>query len=459
MATIKLSLSPKNDKKTGKSAILMRFVGGRNFIFRAKTGFYIKPENWSAENDAPKKLRSDANGSTEMDELRTQLSDLESRIVNEFNAADKDAVTKEWMIETIDKFHHPEKYTPKEDKPQTLFEYIACFIEQAPQRKDRSTGRVLTTGATNVYKTAFKHLQNFAKSERKRDYEFADINAGFYDRFVSYLHKQSYTTNTTGKLIKELKVILKTAYKAGVHSNTAYVDFHVFVEEVDTVYLSEAELQQIKDADLNKKPEEIKQMIAAQAADFKTDIEKQSEKETWQVYSKTLERVRDWFLLLAWTGSRFSDLEKITQQDINSGVITFRQQKTNNKVVIPIHPVVREIFERYEYNLPAPISNQKFNDYIKIVCLLAGINNPESTTRTEGGIRKTTTRPKWRLVSSHTGRRSFCTNMFKQGMPTLTIMAISGHETEKSFLRYIRVSQEEHARMMQEAWAKYYQKS
>lgn len=56
MATIKLSLSPKNDKKTGKSAILMRFVGGRNFIFRAKTGFYIKPENWSTENDAPKKL-------------------------------------------------------------------------------------------------------------------------------------------------------------------------------------------------------------------------------------------------------------------------------------------------------------------------------------------------------------------------------------------------------------------
>lgn len=53
------------------------------------------------------------------------------------------------MIETIDKFHHPEKYTSKEDKPQTLFEYIACFIEQAPQRKDRSTGRVLTTGATS----------------------------------------------------------------------------------------------------------------------------------------------------------------------------------------------------------------------------------------------------------------------------------------------------------------------
>ncbi len=110
-----------------------------------------------------------------------------------------------------------------------------------------------------------------------------------------------------------------------------------------------------------------------------------------------------------------------------------------------MHPVVREILERDDYTMPKPISNQKFNHYLKIVCLLSGIDSMESRTRTEGGVLKTTSSPKWMLVSSHTGRRSFCTNMYKRGLPTITIMAISGHTTEKSFLRYIKVTQEEHA--------------
>lgn len=71
-----------------------------------------------------------------------------------------------------------------------------------------------------------------------------------------------------------------------------------------------------------------------------------------------LDRVRDWFLLLAWTGSRFSDLGKIAKTDIKDGFIAFRQQKTNEKVVILLHPVVLGILEKYNFNLPAEISNQ-----------------------------------------------------------------------------------------------------
>ncbi|MCL2329156.1 MAG: tyrosine-type recombinase/integrase [Bacteroidetes bacterium] len=63
---------------------------------------------------------------------------------------------------------------------------------------------------------------------------------------------------------------------------------------------------------------------------------------------------------------------------------------------------------------------------------------------------------KWQQVSSHTGRRSFCTNMYKRGLPTLMIMSISGHKTEKSFLKYIKVKQNEHAEMMKKAWENMY---
>ena len=107
--------------------------------------------------------------------------------------------------------------------------------------------------------------------------------------------------------------------------------------------------------------------------------------------------------------------------------------------------------------MPDIISNQKFNDYIKEVGKLAGINDNEVITKTIGGKLTSESLPKNELISSHTGRRSFCTNMYKRGLPTLMIMSISGHKTEKSFLKYIKVRQEEHAAMMKREWERMYQ--
>jgi integrase len=166
--------------------------------------------------------------------------------------------------------------------------------------------------------------------------------------------------------------------------------------------------------------------------------------------------VRDWFLLLAWTGCRFSDLEKVVKTDIKDGFITFRQQKTKHKVTIPLHPVVLDILEKYNYDLPPVITNQRFNEYIKDAAKMAEINAVETTTKTAGGKLTTEKFEKWEQISSHTGRRSFCTNMYKRGLQTLMIMSISGHRTEKSFLKYIKVRQEEHAEMMEQAWDKMY---
>ena len=69
---------------------------------------------------------------------------------------------------------------------------------------------------------------------------------------------------------------------------------------------------------------------------------------------------------------------------------------------------------------------------------------------------KTETLPKYELISSHTGRRSFATNMYKRGLPTLMIMSITGHNTEISFLKYIKVRQQEHAQMMADRWKEMY---
>ena len=368
-----------------------------------------------------------------------------------------DQISIGWLKLTLDKYFNPQNYGLTEKRPTTLFEYIEEFIKKVPTRKDTKTGRIVSKDVGVKYQNSFDKLKEFAVYDRKPDYSFDSLDIDFYDRYINFLQARGYTTNTVGRFVKELKAILSQATREGINKSNAYKDFIVLREDIDNVFLTESELMKIKNADLNKSPKEIKQILEEQAKKFDMELEEVDYTDNWRVYQSSLDKVRSFFLLLAWTGCRFSDLEKIQSQDINDKFLTFRQQKTNTKVVIPIHPVVKEIFEKYDYTIASPISNQKFNDYIKIVCMLAGIDSPSSITRTEGGIRKTSTYPKWKLVSSHTGRRCFCTNQYLRGLPVLMIMKISGHKSEKSFLKYIKVSEEEHARMMAEKWAEMYQ--
>lgn len=449
MASIYFVLSIKEDSSYTKE-IRVRFKHGK-FDQQAKTGIYIKPEYWDNEkqeinvpafrlmNPEQKKLQQT------LSEQKERLNSLKSEIIKSFLAIDKTAISSDWLKLLIDKINFPEKQNFKNDLQEvaTLFQYVSKFMIESPARKDKKSGRNLAFNTIKQYKATEKHLKEFAKVENKSDYQFSEIDFDFYTRFVDYLQKplqaknekgkllynedgtpqmskQAFTQNSVGKHIKVLKVMLNEAKNSDADTS----NFYVYTEDIDNVYLNETELKQLKDFDFSNVPH--------------------------------LDRVRDWFLLLAWTGSRFSDLEKIDKANIKNGMITYRQKKTNTSVTIPLHPVVSEILQKYSYQMPETITNQKFNDYIKEACKTAKIDSLESFTRTVGGKLITETLPKFELISSHTCRRSFCTNMYLRGLDTLMIRSISGHKTEKSFLKYIKVSQQQHAEMMAKKWSEIY---
>ena len=422
MAKLSFSLSSKKDKTLSKSEILIRFVYGNGLALRARSGIYIPPTRWDDGKIIIPRLQTAEQ--KELVEAQKKLDELSAVILEAGISTPKEDINKQWLEIIIDKFYFPDKYIPKDPeqvKPLTLFEYIEDFILKAPERKDKDTGRLLSSNSLQQYRATFKHLKNFATKQRKKNFEFKDVNATFYKHFVTYLQNLEFSNNSIGKHIKVLKTFINDA-PALLRGSSDISKFHVFTEDADTVFLNEKELQQIHDCKLTGR----------------------------------LERVRDWFLLLAWTGCRYSDSEKISKTDIKNGFITFRQQKTNEKVTIPIHPAVVEVLEKYKYEMPKPLSNQRFNEYIKEVAKAAGIDQMETITKTVGGTLTSTQVPKYCLIGSHTGRRSFCTNMYLRGIPTYTIMAISGHRTEKSFLKYLRVSKEEHAKLMKQAWENMY---
>lgn len=443
MATVKAFI--RTSKNNNEVTIRFRLSDGRGVQIFHVSKLVVKPDVWDNKEQCIKK-RVLYNEEARQ-KLNTAVNDRKALILKVYNAeTNKEGLTSEWLDSAIDKALHPEKYRPQ-IHIDTLFKFTEQFIADAPNRKDKTTGRLLTYNNIQQYKATEKHLKAFAAKIRKKDFKFDEINQLFYDGFVAYLQseihaidkdgkpkvdengnpvfiKEAFTANSVGKHIRILKLMLNEATMQGINTSNYYNSFHVFTEDVDTVYLTETELQQLKDMDFSKSP--------------------------------YLDRVRDWFLLLAWTGCRFSDLEKVGKTDIRDGFITFRQQKTNTKVTIPLHPVVLEILNKYDFNLPEPISNQRFNEYIKEAAKQAGINASELVTTTVGGKLETNQFEKWELVSSHTGRRSFCTNMYKRGLPTLMIMSISGHKSEKSFLKYIKVKQSEHAELMAKAWQNMY---
>ena len=162
--------------------------------------------------------------------------------------------------------------------------------------------------------------------------------------------------------------------------------------------------------------------------------------------------MRDLFLIGAYTGLRFSDFTSITADNIRFNTLHIEQQKTGKPVSIPMHPIVLNIWKKYGGQLPKVISNQKFNDYLKEVCKLAGIDSIEQKSITKGGMRLKKSYKKYELVSSHTARRSFATNLYLSGFPTLSIMQITGHRTETAFMKYIKVTANQHASLLRKHW-------
>lgn len=106
-------------------------------------------------------------------------------------------------------------------------------------------------------------------------------------------------------------------------------------------------------------------------------------------------------------------------------------------------------------SLPPTLSNTKMNLYLKdLGALIESLDTKVSTSITKAGKNITTTNKKYKLLTTHTARRSFATNLYLDGVPSYTIMRITGHRTEKAFLRYIKITPNESAKVLQLHWKK-----
>lgn len=412
--------------------IYMRFWNGRQFDQKAKTGLSTNFENW---NNTKQRVKPKAD-ETQRDFINNNLIDLEKYIIQTYNIEynSKQHIGKEWLKNKIDMFFG--RASTDEQHKIYFIDWITKFIEEAPKRLYK--GKPINHKTIQQYSVTLKKLQAFEEIQKTKT-RFEGIDLHFYRNFVNYCRTvERLGDNSISGHIKNIKMWCKNIDIDGLPINSQYKssEFSAIKTETQDVYLTDTEINKIF------------------AHDFKTDIR--------------LSNARNHFIFGLRTGLRVSDFLKLDEKHIDEKYITITTKKTKQKVVIPIHQQVKFIIDNYNGELPTPLSDQKFNEYIKEVCEAVGITQKvEGAKSTKIVLKeKTETTPeeaiyrketglfrKCELVTSHTCRRSFATNLYGK-LPNKVIMAITGHTTETQFLSYIKTTNEEFAEILGDFWNK-----
>jgi len=421
MPNVKFNLDKPSSKE--KTLVLLKFSYLKR-QFRYTTGKKIYPKFWNFK-DQKAKGSKDFPEYVEFNAILKRLAGQADKVFDRFMLNDK-IPSKQEFKEALD----IETGRKERREARTLFSFIEEFIairEKLP---------TFQKNTIKTYKSHYENLKDYAKTKRIT-LDFNDITLEFYDNFLLFLYNEKeFAIGTAGNIIKTLKTVLNDATEKGINKNLAFRNkkFKKPTFEPENIYLNEKELAEIYNYNLSNNPR--------------------------------LDKVRDLFIIGCFTGLRISDFTLIKPANIKRiydengngyEVIKKMTKKTTTPVTIPIHPYVKEILNKYNNLLPAPISDQKMNDYIKELMKLVGINEKITLKKSRAGKIESITSEKWEEVASHTARRSFANNAYKNGIPSLSIMAITGHKSEKAFRRYIIVRAEEHAIIM--AKNRFYTKS
>ena len=402
----KLSDFVKENARRSKinTPIFLIFRYGQDRI-KLSTCEKINPRLWNSSDHRAKEIKP---LKTELQNLNTRLSNIETSVMN----TARDHITKNgkviWdeLTEELKPILKPG--TIKTAKKHTFLSAIQEYIDTTNKKP----------GTIGSYKTTKKELTEYQNTINKKDLYFEDIDLDFYESFMNYmLTVKKYAPNTIGKHIKQIKVFMNYGLDRGYTQNRSHLHrkFRKPEETADTIYLNDNDLLTLYNLDLSE--------------------------------DKKHDRVRDLFLIGCYTGLRFSDLSQLTPDKfIKDGTqLKVKTIKTGETVIIPLHWTVKEILKKYEGGTPRPISNQKMNVYLKELCNVKHFQENVILNKTEGGLSFEQKKQRFQLVTVHTARRSFATNMFLAEVPAISIMKITGHRTEKAFMKYIKITQEQNA--------------
>ena len=442
----------RTTKKKGFATLYVRVRSSvLNLNHCLSTNLQVPVEKWNLSHDGAAFIaytNTEEGGIVmkKLEKIRKRIDSLLDRNI---------AVTKEQVAQIVDEIVYEDEREHERQKAEeearrkaeenrvTLNKFIAMYIQQIENgARQTERGRNFAPSTVKSIKSALNQFKYF-QDDKGKEIDFADVDMQFYYDYTAYLKGKNYSINSIGKCVKELKTILATAEGEGYNTNSKYKDkkFKGTRVEVDNIYLTK---------------EDLKKMINADLSDFGIGHQ----------------QALDIFMVGVWTAQRVSDYNNISRESIKTYVrevietdkdgvkkivskeftrIEIRQHKTGAKVVVPCSSDLKAILEKYDYNLPH-LEDQVINRYIKDIGKKAGLTELVEIERTQGGKPKIERIEKYKLIQTHTARRTGATLMYLSGMDIYDIMKITGHSSPAMLKKYIKADQLEVASKIEDKY-------
>lgn len=385
---INFALFGQAGKNKAQTTIYLR-INCKSEKARISTKITIPTKNWNQSAQTVVK-----GGDFDYSFYREKLT----KIVNSVETIVRNANLEGWDLEQVQRDVHKllGGSSPIKTGVLTLYQEWALY---------GTATKTVTRGSDRLTYNVFKE---FVKG---KDIPFISVDYQFYSDFILFLRQvKQYKENSVGSHIKNLKAVMNEGVKRRLHTNMDFQGFHRPQEEIVNINLTQKELDAIYNCRLSG--------INAE--------------------------VRDVFVFGCYVAQRHSDYSKISYKDIKDNYVIILQKKTGHRIRIPLHPVAKEIMDKYNGVLPK-ISIQTFNNTIKEIAQYAKIKDKVLIRETKAGKKSERYVEKWELITSHTARKTGVTNALRAGVPMEDCMYLAGIKSPAVFKKYAGVTSDEYS--------------
>lgn len=404
---VKFILHKRKPGETTSLAIRMRVTlkGERPFDF--PLGRKVDLNKWNAETE---RVVADAIDATEINRTIEEYKSLINEVFARYELLEKRVPTPQ---EVKDLFNDMIGKASLLDESGNLdlWNVFDLFTEQVGEKNQ------WTTSTFQKFRTLRHHLKSFCPT-----LSFPSLTEEKLQDFVAYYYKKDFRNTTISKQLAFLRWFLRWAAQKGYYNGDLHDTFKpklkgISVDSKEIIYLSQ---------------EEVKQLQEFQ----------------FQPMQEALERVRDVFLFQCFTGLRYSDVAKLRRSDVKKGVVHVVTKKTVDGLRIELNKHSQAILDKYkdctfpgDKVLPV-ISNEKMNAHLKTLGQVVGLDEPTRIVYFKGNQRHEEVYPKWYLLTTHVGRRTFVVTALQLGIPVEVIMRWTGHSNFEAMKPYAKIVDE-----------------
>lgn len=452
----------ENKKKEHQVRITVAMRGVRMV---GTIGYNVPLTMWDAKRKQFKKGVLNADG-VDSDIIKSRLSDIESHFANlELRTTEKftmeqlraelakaiakheaklAAINSGATEEVIEKKEEEAEKKTRKPKVKPAADYMDEFINEEARIKGWSMETL------KMVKSFKNHLLKFNK---KAGLDYFDATG--LEKFITYLRSDcGLEENSVQKQYKNLAWFLRWAIRK---KYTQVRDIETYEPVFKTVkkpviFLTQEELDKLYHLEIPKNGTKLK---------LKTYDGKEYEKVVQE--SGGMERTRDLFCFCAFTSLRYSDVVEVRRVDIQGGTLNITTQKTHDRLPIFLHENALAILDKYkDQDFPGGralpyMTNQQMNRCLKDLCEICGFNTPYTITCYRNGTRHDDVFPKYELIGTHAGRKTFICFALSNGIAPDVVMKFTGHCDYKSMKPYIDITEDakkDAIKKMEEAFKK-----